>query len=920
MHLFSYNDRKCNFQYLVLLGVFAMTLLFFTTASEATTLRAAKCLSEGWNAFQQDDFHKAEKEWNKARDVLPDYKIQDQRQIVKLIAAMGEWEKFHAEGNIQQQVDVLARMADALKALQAIRETIEVLKKALAISEKSPKQKKYILERMIDLYVFAEHEMQTISLQENASKAEINHKKYNVSELYTELVNILSGMADSYKNTGKFEEDELSLRLHIGNLHFKQEEYAQASSAYARSRELADLMKNDLLELKALINGGQVDIITGDYKNAENKILDKITPIPQFCDASEEGCLLLLSLGILAQKIQQQYNISKITFDNVAGLFLHVAKKTTEPRTKSHAYGYLGELHHRENVKKAIDYIRKAIFFAQNISPQSESFRLLHKLQWRLAGLFRKNNRDKAINAYRQTKRTIERFLDIYCTKKPFQKKVELEKFYYEFIDFFLLAAEGAKQQNKQALLRDVVDVLEIQKQTQLQEFFNDECVIKAKYKGYDEISDSATAIFYPVIFPDHFYSSSNRSLELLLKRPTTGDITWKSITKLDRKEFRKKVEEFRRALEFRSENGEEGKFPDPQKNKKEVVDIGGKLYDSIVRPMEHDFKTYGIKTLVYVPDGILRTIPLIALFDNIEEQFIVEKNYTVITVPGFELTNRKNPFPGKIESTEEKTNKFSPWEKNARILLGGMGTPFKDKKYFCLGSGYHTGKEWLKRHKNNEKCFRTLSAGKALECLREEVPNSKIMPIGDFSIGKLENELESAPYNIMHFHTHGEFKGNKEDTFLLTDDMGKNSDDKLTMERLENLINIGGQSNSPIELFTLSACKTGMGDERAALGLAGIAAKAGAKAVLASLWNAEECYTRYLMKVFYQRLMDSENKSKAEALQTAQRKLLKLEDVVCVDKGNDICVKEKSRNRQNKYDYLLARYWAPFILIGNWK
>jgi len=86
------------------------------------------------------------------------------------------------------------------------------------------------------------------------------------------------------------------------------------------------------------------------------------------------------------------------------------------------------------------------------------------------------------------------------------------------------------------------------------------------------------------------------------------------------------------------------------------------------------------------------------------------------------------------------------------------------------------------------------------------------------------------------------------------------------------------------------------VGDERAALGLAGIALKAGARSAVASLWRVEEASTAKLMTTFYQAMCKGPYVSKAEALQQAQKTLL-------------------LSQRQYKHPY----YWAPFLLIGNW-
>ena len=101
----------------------------------------------------------------------------------------------------------------------------------------------------------------------------------------------------------------------------------------------------------------------------------------------------------------------------------------------------------------------------------------------------------------------------------------------------------------------------------------------------------------------------------------------------------------------------------------------------------------------------------------------------------------------------------------------------------------------------------------------------------------------------------------------------------------------------NPIELLVLSACETAAGDNRAALGLAGIAIRAGARSTIATLWNIDDASTAEFMGRFYQQLSLSEI-NKAEALRNVQMAFLK------EYKGTD---------------YRRPYHWAAFTLIGNW-
>ena len=116
----------------------------------------------------------------------------------------------------------------------------------------------------------------------------------------------------------------------------------------------------------------------------------------------------------------------------------------------------------------------------------------------------------------------------------------------------------------------------------------------------------------------------------------------------------------------------------------------------------------------------------------------------------------------------------------------------------------------------------------------------------------------------------------------------------EMIIDELREFLEPSRFREEPVELLTLSACQTAIGDDRAALGLAGVAIKAGARSALASLWFVEDEATSQLMKKFYQNLEKADN-SKILALQLAQVSLM----------------------QEKKFQH--PAFWAPFILIGNW-
>jgi CHAT domain-containing protein len=167
----------------------------------------------------------------------------------------------------------------------------------------------------------------------------------------------------------------------------------------------------------------------------------------------------------------------------------------------------------------------------------------------------------------------------------------------------------------------------------------------------------------------------------------------------------------------------------------------------------------------------------------------------------------------------------------------------------------------------------------------------------------------------VVHIASHFRFvPGTDRDSFLLLGDGSKLSLDQL---RKANFF-------QESELLTLSACETAMGGTGKGVeieGFAAIAMNQGAKSVIATLWPISDKSTAILMKEFY-RLRMEKKLTKAEALRQSQLELLKgkLTDADNKlpenERGGDHTRFKKDKNAPYSHPY----YWAPFILIGNWK
>ena len=122
-------------------------------------------------------------------------------------------------------------------------------------------------------------------------------------------------------------------------------------------------------------------------------------------------------------------------------------------------------------------------------------------------------------------------------------------------------------------------------------------------------------------------------------------------------------------------------------------------------------------------------------------------------------------------------------------------------------------------------------------------------------------------------------------------------------------------------ELVTLSACETGLGDVAAGEGVFGLQRaihQAGARSVVASLWKVSDKATQALMVEFYKNLWEKKM-SKVEALRQAQITMLKRYDIE-TGKLRGLGEKFVKADGAKNGDRLSPRYWAAFVLSGDWR
>ena len=282
--------------------------------------------------------------------------------------------------------------------------------------------------------------------------------------------------------------------------------------------------------------------------------------------------------------------------------------------------------------------------------------------------------------------------------------------------------------------------------------------------------------------------------------------------------------------------------------NTPEVIANAQKVYDWMLRPLEAELAESSVQTLVFVLDGALRNIPMSVLHDG--DQYLIEKGYAVAVAPRLQLFT-----PGNNRSS-------------LRTLTGGVGIPQEIQ-----------GTRFSPIAKLQEE----------LEGISQHIDSSDPLTNESFTLVNIRQQLQTGKFSAIHWKTHGVFSSDPEGTYVVA------YGEQISAQDLNELILLGSRGGlTPLELVVLSACETAQGDERAVLGLAGLAARTGTRSVLSTLWIAQDTPNTEFMIRFYQALSQP-NTSMAESVRQAQLALI------------------------YDYGYTTPYIWSNYLLIGNW-
>ena len=519
----------------------------------------------------------------------------------------------------------------------------------------------------------------------------------------------------------------------------------------------------------------------------------------------------------------------------ILALAVQQAKDLGNPRILSYALGTLGNVYEQSpKGDKKWEYAQKLTEEALQLAQQINAGDIAYIWQWQLGRVTKAQGKtESAIAAYKEAVGTIKSLRADLAAANP-----DLQFSFKDAIEpihreFVTLLVES-NEQNKSSKQENLKTARDVIEGLQLVEL--DNFFRQACLNANPESidkMDNNAAVIYPIIL--------EKQLAIITSLPKPGANSQKENqrefryykTAISREEIESRVSGLGNVL--RQQNAFELAFPQLQE-----------MYNLIIRPEAEDLKTSRVKTLVFVLDGVLRNIPMSALHDG--EKYLVE-DYSIALTPGLQLL-----APRSLQ------------QQPLVALVGGL-------------SKSRGGYEALPNV--------TLE----VQTVESTIP-SKVLINEQFTNPAFQNKVSGVPFPIVHLATHGKFGSTAEETFIVTWDGKVNVNDLSASLKTAEL----SQDNS-LELLVLSACETAAGDDRSALGLAGVAVRSGAKSTVATLWKINDESSSALMSAFYEQLVKAKETgiSKAEALRRAQIKILK------------------------ESKYTSPYYWGAYVLLGNW-
>ncbi|MFI5387140.1 MAG: CHAT domain-containing protein, partial [Fimbriimonadales bacterium] len=311
-----------------------------------------------------------------------------------------------------------------------------------------------------------------------------------------------------------------------------------------------------------------------------------------------------------------------------------------------------------------------------------------------------------------------------------------------------------------------------------------------------------------------------------------------------------------------------------------DVKSRGEAIYKLVLQPVVEALEGSGAHHVIWSTDGVLRYIPLAAIWDG--RRYLIEHENLEFTLYNpLELQSLTSPVGNPQMAAFAAPDGAPPRFSALRGAEAELKAVVKDNLHGLHGvvPGYG-----LERQNFNRTTF--------LDAIRDR---------------------ES---NVLHIASHFVVSGKSLDSELL---LGKGG--TITLREI-----LGAEQNrfGHLELICLSACNTATPGEGAGGGevdsFLGLALDQGAKAVIASLWSISDDSTPVLMRRFYEEWRAHPDLGKAHALKAAQLAMLRGQ---IGPSGSSDANRASNAARPVPGSFVKFEhpyFWAPFILFGNWR
>ncbi|NJP10710.1 MAG: CHAT domain-containing protein [Leptolyngbyaceae cyanobacterium RU_5_1] len=669
--------------------------------------------------------------------------------------------------------------------------------------------------------------------------------------------------------------------LSLGNSARAQKQVQEAIAYYTQA---ANTSAAPITVVQAQLN--QLSLLIDDQQwSSVQTLLPQISPQLEQLPASRAAVYARINFALALLKVGSGDN-SKFKIQNSKFLtpstLSQLLRTTLQPaiqhardlgdkRAESYALGMLGAVYERTaQIEAAKETTRQALVLAQSGNTWDIAYRWqwqlgrLLKQEWELTGRRSQSVLDSAIAAYDAAIANLKLLRSDLAAVNPdvqFNFRDSVEPIYRQSVELLLTQSDDLDQGTLEKA-REYIEALQL---AELDNFFREAC-LEGQRVLLDEVVDRnnpTTAILYPIVLRNSQPGNSSPktvSVQVIAKIPNQP--LKRFATTLSEAEFDTTLTELQRSLADVPTETNLARLRSRAQavNRWLIEPVENEIRSTQPAPANGNVKAVAsaaspatVDTLVFVLDDSLRRIPMAVLWDG--QQYLVEK-YGIALSVGLQLLT---PQPIAREPL--------------KVLAAGLSEP-------PAGSLRQFGR---------------------LEFVESEIKS--IAKLGlqttqllnrDFTSKALSDEINAAPFNVVHLATHGTFSSRAEDTYILA------ADGPINVTEFDTLLRSRSTSRTEaIQLLVLSACQTAANDNRATLGLAGFAVRAGARSTLASLRNASDESTPLLIEEFYKQLNNpNETVTKAEALRRAQVWFL---------------------NGPYSVNYSAPQYWAAYVLIGNW-